>query len=77
MPKQNLRVMRAEFEVLTVLKDECFTRTGKLRRNKALRKALATSLRFEGHKFLDSLADDEIVDNAIIEMEEVEVLDEN
>lgn len=77
MAKENLRVMRAEFEVLTVLKDDCFTAKGKLRRNKAMRKAIADSLRFEGHKFIDAATVDEIIENATIEMEEVEVLDEN
>lgn len=75
--KQNLRVMRAEFEVLVVLKDKCFTRTGKLRKNKKLRKGITDSLRFEAHKFIDSKDPDEIIDNATVEIEEVEVEDED
>jgi hypothetical protein len=73
MSKQNLRVMRIEFEVVTALKDDCFTKTGKLRRNNVMRKGIADLLKFEGHKFIDAAETEDIIKNATIEFEEVEV----
>lgn len=75
--KQNLHVIRADFSVLTVVKDEAFTKKGILRKHKSLRKLIADSLRFEGHRFLDTQTTDDIIDHATIEIEEVEVEDED
>lgn len=74
MKKQRLRVMRAEFEVLVVLKDDCFTKRGQLR--KAVQNGIAKLLQFEAHKFIDSKTPQEIIENSTIEYEDVEVEEE-
>lgn len=72
--KQNLRVMRIDFTVSTVLKDEVFTDKGNVRYK--LRNGIAKYLQFEAHKFIDSQSPRDIFKHATIEVEEVEVEDE-
>jgi len=69
--------MSIAFDVQTVLKDDCFTKSGKLRRNKKLRKGIADLIKWEAHKFIEAHSTDDIVEHAIVEIEEVEVLDED
>lgn len=75
MSKQNLRVMRTQFEVVIVLKDELFTKTGRLKRK--MRKGLGLMIREEGHRFLEAHDPVDIVKHSVMEVEEVEVEDED
>lgn len=72
--KENLPVLRVEFELLTVLKPELLTKKGTLR--KSAEAGLAKYIQFEAHKFIDAHSPADIMANSTIEIEEVEVLDE-
>lgn len=69
--KQNLRVARIQFEVLIVLKDELFTRTGRLKYK--MRKPLGLMLKEEAHHFIENQDPIDVVKHSSIEIEEVEV----
>jgi hypothetical protein len=70
-----MRVMRADFQLLTVLKDDLFTKKGKIRKN--AQKGLTALIKYDAHNFIEAQDFDSIMANATIEYEEVEVLDEN
>lgn len=72
---QHLRVLRADFQLLVVLKDDVFTKRGKIR--KAAQKGIAALIKYDAHNFIEAQDFDSIMSNATIEYEDVEVEDEN
>lgn len=73
--KQNLRVLRIQFEITTALKDELFTRTGRLKYK--MRKPVELTIKQEAHAFIESQKPGDILKNSKIEFEEVEVENDN
>ena len=74
---ERLRVLRADFQMLTVLKDDLFTKKGKIR--KQMQKAVTDLIKYDAHYFIDRQDFDSIIQNATIEYEDVEIeeTDEN
>ncbi|TAL08196.1 MAG: hypothetical protein EPO02_13495 [Nitrospirae bacterium] len=69
--KENLRVLRADFQMLTVLKDELFTKDGKIR--KKMTKGVTDLIKYDAHKFIEAQDFNSIMDHATIEYEDVEI----
>lgn len=63
-----------KFDVEVVIKDEAFTRKGRLR--KAFRFPVAKLLQFEAHRFIEQVVPDDLIKNTKITLEDVEVIDE-
>lgn len=71
MEKQELNVIYTEFGVQVILKDELFTKRGKLK--KKVRGGVAALVKLEAHKFIDAHSPEEIIEHSTIQREEVEV----
>jgi len=72
---EKLRVLRADFQLLTVLRDDVFTRKGKIR--KKAQKPITDLLKYDAHNFIEAQNFESIMANATIEYEDVEVEDES
>lgn len=71
MKTERLRVVNIAFDVKTVVKDEAFTKRNKLRRK--VHGPVAALLRYEAHRWIDAVSPEDIIKNATITVEDVEV----
>ena len=68
---EHLRVLRADFQLLSVLKDEVFTKNGKVL--KKMQKGIADLIKYDAHNFIEAQDFNSIMANATIEYEDVEI----
>lgn len=73
MKTERLRVLRADFQLLSVLKDDCFTKKGKIRKD--VQKGVVDLLKYDAHNFIEAQDFKSIMENATIEYEDVEIED--